>query len=60
MDFVNYCRGLKYEAEPDYNYLRSLLQKAFDNAHFVWDFEYDWAVLKAVCVLLSIMYMYNE
>ena len=49
VDYIEYCRRLEYDDEPDYNYLRSLLQKAFDNAHFVWDFEFDWIMLKAVC-----------
>ena len=28
IDFVKYCRGLKFEEEPDYNYLRGLMIKS--------------------------------
>ena len=47
--FVEYSRALAYEATPDYAYLRALLQTAFDNAHYTWDFEYDWVVKRQVC-----------
>ena len=46
--FVEYSRALAYEATPDYAYLRALLQTAFDNAHYTWDFEYDWVVKRQV------------
>ena len=47
--YIEYCRGLEYEETPDYDYLRSLLQQAFEHEHLVWDFEYDWVVQKKVC-----------
>ena len=28
IEFVKYCRGLKFEEEPDYNYLRGLMIKS--------------------------------
>lgn len=49
--FVEYSRGLAYDATPDYAYLRALLQTAFDHAHYTWDFEYDWVVKRQVCRL---------
>lgn len=47
---VEYTRGLAYDATPDYAHMRALLQTAFDNAHYTWDFEYDWVVKRQVCM----------
>ena len=29
-DFIKYCRGLKFEEDPDYDYLRGLMIKCFN------------------------------
>ena len=41
-DYVNYTRNLKYESDPDYNYLRNLFLSVLK--HYNWDFDYyyDW------------------
>ena len=37
--YINYCRGLSFEQEPDYNYLRGLIRGLFDREGFTYDFE---------------------
>lgn len=40
--FIEYCRGLEFEKEPDYNYLIGLLCEAMDNQVLKVDFDFDW------------------
>lgn len=40
--FINYCRNLKYEEEPDYQYLKSLLINLYTHHGFITDNIYDW------------------
>ena len=40
--YVEYTRNLKFEEEPDYNYLRGLLQKVLDDNGYQFDYKYDW------------------
>jgi hypothetical protein len=41
--YVNYTRGLTFEQEPDYNYLRGLLKKVLMDNHINPDIiEFDW------------------
>ena len=53
--FVDYCRNLKFEEEPDYDYLKGLLKKVMIDNDFVLDFIYDWSekrnkdLSKSVC-----------
>lgn len=43
--YLTYCRNLKFEDKPDYNYLRSLLKDLFVKSGFEWDYEYDWNLI---------------
>jgi len=43
--FLSYCRNLKYEDKPDYNYLRTLLKDLFVKSGYELDYQYDWNVL---------------
>ena len=37
IEFVKYCRGLKFEEEPDYNYLRGLMIKSIEKNNKIKD-----------------------
>jgi casein kinase 1 len=40
--YLNYCRSLRFETQPDYAYLRRLLKDAFLRDGFINDGMYDW------------------
>lgn len=41
--YFNYLKSLKFAEEPDYNFLRRLLQDISKSQKFTIDFEYDWS-----------------
>nr|CDS29847.1 casein kinase I delta [Hymenolepis microstoma] len=45
-EYLNYCRGLHFEAKPDYSHLRRLLRALFKKNHFTQDIVFDWNLLK--------------
>ena len=40
--YINYCRGLRFDEDPDYDYLKKLFKKLFENQGFERDFDFDW------------------
>lgn len=44
--YLNYCRNLKFEEKPDYNYLRKLLKDLMHRNGFEYDYQYDWVIKK--------------
>ena len=40
--YMNYCRGLRFGEDPDYEYLKGLFKKLFDRKKFKKDFMFDW------------------
>jgi serine/threonine protein kinase len=44
LTFINYCKGLGFEEEPDYNYLRKMFKELFDRSSYQCDFVYDWCL----------------
>lgn len=40
--YIRYCRGLDFEQEPDYVYMRRLFRNLFWHNNFEWDHGYDW------------------
>ena len=40
--FIDYCRNLKYEEEPQYFYLENLFLNVLKKDNFKFDFFYDW------------------
>jgi len=42
--YLSYCRGLNFEEEPDYSYLRSIFQKLLKNMSFKCDNTFDWNI----------------
>jgi len=43
--YMSYCRGLKFEEKPDYNYLRELFKKSFETLNYEYDYAFDWSEL---------------
>ena len=41
-EYVTYTRNLKYESDPDYNYLRNLFLTMLKNHNYSFDYYYDW------------------
>lgn len=41
---LNYTRNLQFEEEPDYKYIRSLLEEVFNRYSFEYDFNFDWSL----------------
>ncbi len=46
--FLNYCRSLRFEEKPDYDYLRQLMRNLFHRQGFSYDYVFDWNILKEV------------
>ncbi|XP_071827185.1 casein kinase I-like [Apostichopus japonicus] len=44
--YLNYARGLRFEEEPDYLYLRQLFRILFRTLNHQYDFTFDWTVQK--------------
>lgn len=40
--YLNYCRSIEFEAEPDYSYCRQLFRDALHRLNYQYDFAYDW------------------
>ncbi|XP_045476015.1 casein kinase I-like isoform X2 [Harmonia axyridis] len=47
--YLHYCRQLKFEQNPDYNYLRQLFRTLFHRQGFTYDYVFDWNMLKFGC-----------
>ena len=47
LKYMKYCRGLKFEENPDYEWLRSLFRELFDKEGFVRDWTFDWVEKRA-------------
>ena len=48
MEFVNfmkYCRDLKFDEKPDYNMLRREFKNLFNSRGFEYDYVFDWNIL---------------
>ena len=43
--YLGYCRGLRFEDQPDYAYLRRLMKDIFCKEQIQYDFVFDWKVL---------------
>ena len=41
-NFVNYCRGLRFEEDPSYDFLKKNLKSLFEKNGFEYDYAFDW------------------
>ena len=44
--YLTYCRNLKFEEKPDYNYLRKVFKDLMYRNNFENDYNYDWVAKK--------------
>ena len=44
--FLNYCKGLRFDEDPDYDYLRKLFQNLMHKNKLEYDWKFDWIILK--------------
>ena len=44
--YINYCKCLKFDEKPDYNYLRGLFKTIMTKNKFEWDGLFDWILKK--------------
>ena len=42
--FIEYARKLEFEEDPDYNYLRTLIQNIMQKNNYEFDHKYDWII----------------
>jgi casein kinase I family protein HRR25 len=42
IEYVNYTRGLGFEQDPDYEYLRGLFKSVMVKGNLIYDLEFDW------------------
>ena len=46
--YLNYCRGLNFEEEPDYEFLRGLFKQLASKMEIKYDGLFDWSQLQKV------------
>ena len=51
--YLNFCRSLRFDAKPDYSYLRQLFRNLFHRQGFSYDYVFDWNMLKFVSTVSS-------
>lgn len=42
--YMNYCRNLKFEEQPNYAYLKRLFRELYIKCGFEHDFIFDWTI----------------
>ena len=45
--YLTYCRNLKFDERPDYNYMRKILRDLMHRNGWDYDSQYDWVIKKA-------------
>jgi len=58
--YLAYCRNLKFEEKPDYDYLKGLFKELFTKSGFDFDYQYDWNSIKKDEKKESNNYLLNE
>ena len=41
-EYLGYCKNLKFEQRPEYNFLRHLFRKLFTDLKYQTDYVFDW------------------
>lgn len=44
--YFQYVRSLRFDDKPDYSYLRKLFRDLFIREGYMWDYVFDWTILK--------------
>lgn len=44
--YLQYCRNLKFEERPDYNYMRKIFKDLMYKRGHDYDYQYDWVLKK--------------
>ncbi|XP_067931304.1 casein kinase I-like [Watersipora subatra] len=44
--YLNYCRSLRFDEQPDYMFLRQLFRILFKALNFQYDYVFDWTLLR--------------
>jgi serine/threonine protein kinase len=55
-NYLGYCRSLRFDDRPDYQYLRQLFRNLFHRQGFTYDYMFDWNSLKFVSLNFIILY----
>ena len=45
--YLQYCRNLKFEERPDYNYMRKIFKDLMYKRGHDYDYQFDWVLKKA-------------
>ncbi len=43
--YIQYCRGIKFEQKPDYDRCKRMFNNAMSNCGYDLDYNYDWTNL---------------
>ena len=46
IDFMDYCRSLKFDEKPDYNYQRQKFKDLFNRMGYEYHYVFDWQRLE--------------
>ena len=55
--YLNNCRSLRFDDKPDYSYLRQLFRNLFHCQGYVYDYIFDWNLLKFVSFPMFLYYI---
>ncbi|CAH8869083.1 unnamed protein product [Trichobilharzia szidati] len=44
--YLNHCRTLRFDETPNYGFLRSNFRNLFRSLSFIWDYVFDWTLLR--------------
>ena len=51
--YLNYVRSLRFDDRPDYPYLRKIFRDLFSRENFLYDYVFDWTLIKLEKVYYS-------
>jgi serine/threonine protein kinase len=46
VEFMKYCRELKFDEKPDYQFCRRMFKDLFNRMGYEFDYEYDWTIME--------------
>ena len=60
VQYLNYCRNLRFEDKPDYSLVKNLLKDIFVRMNYEFDFTYDWSKPKEIIKASDLSKMSEE